>query len=525
MVFPLNALPSCQLVREGIDELLVKTHVKLEACRRYYEVVDADLLFFFSDIAIQAEAMGATVNFAKNTMPSVKKPASSIGMPFPSNVLRMKVNADVIRGLRLSFPDRMLSAMVYGPFTVAGQIAGEQKVLKGVVEKPSDVLVLLEKTLVVAQNYAQYLLDAGADLLWVSDPLAALLPPDNFWTFAGEFLSRLFDIYPSGPSMLHICGNIFQVIEEMVKTGVKGISFDQCMDLLFCEDVVPDNVGIIGNIDPVEIIELGSAEQVKSRVEDLVSVMGVKDNFNMSTGCAVPPSAPIENVVQFIETSKMCLSQLKPYAKVLAGIGDHVHRGERENLEVLIGLALEEGMDSLMVVNSGLMRAVRKGSARYNARQCYLPEILLMVDAFYQGYKMLAPHFMINGDKTPQVILGTVKGDFHEIGKDLVRIVLETNGVRVLDIGVDVSSERFIEAAKMHQVNIVGLSAFITSARKQLEQIVKSFQEKGLGDVSVIVGGAAVNRQIAMTIGAQGYAKNAVEAVKLVKDILKAGQG
>jgi methanogenic corrinoid protein MtbC1 len=311
----------------------------------------------------------------------------------------------------------------------------------------------------------------------------------------------------------------------MVKTGVRGISFDQCMDLLAYEDAIPDGVAIIGNIDPVEIVEMATPAEVAASVEDLVAIMGVKDNFTLSTGCALPPSTPIANVVRFIETGKAALSKLEPYSVTLAHLGDNVHRGERESVPKLVDRALEERADPLMIVNSGLMRAVRKGSARYETRQSFLPEILLMVDAFYQGFRTLEPHLAVEGDRPPQLILGTVKGDFHEIGKNLVRIILETNGVKVLDLGVNVPAEKFLEAADFHGVPVVGLSAFITSTRKQLTKIVRSFQQPDVRPVSIIVGGAAVNQQLAATIGANGYARDAVGAVKLVKHILKESKG
>jgi methanogenic corrinoid protein MtbC1 len=206
-------------------------------------------------------------------------------------------------------------------------------------------------------------------------------------------------------------------------------------------------------------------------------------------------------------------------------LGDKVHRGERESVPKLVDRALEERADPLMIVNSGLMRAVRKGSARYESRQSFLPEILLMVDAFYQGFRTLEPHLNIDGDRPPQVIIGTVKGDFHEIGKNLVRIILETNGVKVFDLGVNVTAEEFLAAAKSHGAPVVGLSAFITSARKQLSEIVRSFHRPDVPSVSIIVGGAAVNQQIAENIGARGYARDAVGAVKLVKHILKEIRG
>lgn len=525
MVFPINALPSCQMVEAGIDDILWNAEIKFEAVKRYYQKADADILFYFSDIAIQAEAMGARVCFAPDAMPSVQMPARSVALHPPAKVPRMVVNAEVLKRMDRRFPDKTISTMVYGPFTVAGQVAGEQEILRGIMEKPQDVLGLMEKSLICAQDYSRYLLNAGADLLWVSDPLAALLPPDDFWRFAGEFLARLYEIYPSGPTVLHICGDTSQILEDMVKTGVRGISFDQCMDLLAYEDAIPDGVAIIGNIDPVEIVEMATPEEVAASVEDLVAIMGVKDNFTLSTGCALPPSTPIANVVRFIETGRASLSKLEPYSVTLAQLGDKVHRGERESVPKLVDRALEERVDPLMIVNSGLMRAVRKGSARYESRQAFLPEILLMVDAFYQGFRTLEPRLVVEGDRPPQVILGTVKGDFHEIGKNLVRIILEANDVKVLDLGVNVAAEEFLEAAKSHGAPVVGLSAFITSARKQLAEIVRSFQRPDVRPVSIIVGGAAVNQQIATTIGARGYARDAVGAVKLVKHILKESKG
>ncbi len=519
-VFPINALPSFQMVEAGIDDISWNADIKFEAVKKYYQQVDADILFYFSDIAIQAEAMGAKVCFSPDAMPSVEMPGSSVNVVPPATVPRMAVNAQVLKRMAKEFPDRTLSTMVYGPFTVAGQLAGEQELLRGIVERPGEVLDLMEKCLACARDYGRYLLDAGAEVFWISDPLAALLPPDSFWRFAGEFLARLYDIHPTEPTVLHICGDTSQILKDMVKTGVRAISFDQCMDLLAYEDIVPKSVGIVGNIDPVEIIELAPPEEVAASTKDLVATMGVKDNFILSTGCALPPGTPIANVVRFIETGKRALSELTPHAQTLSRLSDAVHRGKRETVSALVSTSLKEETDPLMIVNSALMRAVRKGSACYESRQSFLPEILLMVDAFYQGFRTLEPHLGAAGDRPPQVILGTVKGDFHEIGKNLVRIILETNGVKVLDLGVNVPAGDFLAAVNTYEAPVVGLSAFITGARKQLVEIVNNFNRSDVRPVSIIVGGAAVNPQIAASIGTQGYARDAVGAVKLVKDIL-----
>jgi methanogenic corrinoid protein MtbC1 len=398
-VFPINALPSCQLVDEGVEEMCRNWEVKFRAARRYCDQVDADLLFFFSDIAIQAEAMGAPTTYSQTAMPMVSGPAKAIHQPLATHVDRMKVNAKVVRALAAEFADKMVSTMVYGPFKVAGQLAGEQKILREIVENADRVHSLLEKTVEVARSYASILLEAGANVLWVSDPLAALLPPDSFQEFAGHLLARLFELHRSGPTVLHICGDTTLVVEQMLSTGAVRISFDQCMDLLAIEDLVP-------------------------------------------------------------------------HQEYLEKLSDFTHRGDRSAVSGLLKQKKERRIDPLMIINASLMRAVRKGSARYETRQCFLPEILLMIDAFYEGYNALDLDSAVRKDRPFQVVLGTVQGDIHEIGKDLVRIILEANGLKVLDLGANIPSEQFIEACNSTGAPILALSVFITSARKQLVNTV-----------------------------------------------------
>ncbi|MBW2066700.1 MAG: hypothetical protein JRJ03_17460, partial [Deltaproteobacteria bacterium] len=219
------------MVEEGIDEILWKADVKFEALRRYYEQIEADVLFYFSDVVIQAEAMGAKAKYSRKMMPAVEATARVMSLPDPAQVPRMAVNANVLRRMAGEFPDKLRAALVYGPFTVAGLLAGEEAILRKLIDDPKEVLSLLEKTFECARRYALYLVESGANLLWISDPLAGLIPPDQFWDFAGNFLRRIFELFASIPTILHICGDTYQIIQAMVGTGVRGISFDNCMDL------------------------------------------------------------------------------------------------------------------------------------------------------------------------------------------------------------------------------------------------------------------------------------------------------
>lgn len=515
-VFPINALPAAQLVSEGIDVLSHRADIKLKAVERYYEQLDADLLFCFSDIVIQADAMGAEIAFGPESMPSIKRPATQLLQAKVGCHPRMQVNAEVIRGLRRSFPGRPVAAMVYGPFTVAGQVAGEQQVLRAVIENPAEVHALLEKTLACANDYADLLLSAGGSLLWVSDPLASLLPPALFREFAGEPLTRLF-LQHDASSALHICGDSTRIVAEMVCTGADGISFDQCMDLTTIEDAVPDTVAIIGNLDPVEVLELAESKYVADATTDLATVMGIKNNFCLSSGCAPPPTTPLANLISFVQTGHRVLADMAKWRKELEDITIHVHSGQRQELTKKVQKLLNGDIDPMVLLNSGLMRAIRKGSARYEAHFCYLPEILLMVDAFYEGYQLIRPRLGLVDQAPPQIALGTVKGDIHEIGKDLVKIILETTGVKVLDLGVNVEPGRFLAAHLDQGIPIIGLSAFNTSSRRQVETIVELFRQHDCSQAVILTGGAAMNQQVAADLGCHGYARDAVTAVSLVR--------
>ncbi|MFH1154801.1 MAG: uroporphyrinogen decarboxylase family protein [Pseudomonadota bacterium] len=519
--FPLNALPAANLAGVGIDTLSHDAKLKAKATISYYQEVPADLLFFFSDIAIQAEAMGATLNFSPESMPSVAAPARQVRLPRAADVPRMRMNAQVLKAMRRELPRRPSAALVYGPFTVAGQVAGEQEVLRGVVERPDEVHALLDQCLDLALDYAALMLEQGAEVLWVADPLAALLPPESFWDFAGGYLSRLFAFKGDRNTALHICGDTSQIVEPMLQTGVGGISFDQCMDLLAIEDRIPSDVAIIGNLEPVEILEQASPQEVVHSTEELVMSLGVLPNFVLSSGCGPPPGAPVANIKAFVQSGQRSMAHLAPHADRLLSLCSLVFHGKRQEVPALVNEIREQGAKPMTILRAGLMRAVKKGSALYEAKCCYLPAVLLMVDAFYPGYRVLQAELAQSGANRPAVALGTVQGDFHEIGKNLVAIMLEANGVGVKDLGVNVTPAMFVQACREDQCRVVGLSAFITSARHQLGAVKKALAAAGMVDVKMVTGGAAVNQHLAGQAGMHGYAKDAVAAVRLVKKLMK----
>lgn len=201
-----------------------------------------------------------------------------------------------------------------------------------------------------------------------------------------------------------------------------------------------------------------------------------------------------------------------------------VETGEIEQAEALARQALEAGLDPLEVITKGFtpgMTVVGDGFAR---GELFLPELVMAGEAMKAAIKVLEPELARRGTQREilgRVVLGTVQGDIHEIGKSLVGTLLSANGFQVFDLGVDVAPQRFVEEARSVDADIVGLSALLTTTMVVQADVIQALQQASLrGRVKVMVGGAPVTQSWADEIGADGYAEDAVGAVALAKRLL-----
>ena len=199
-----------------------------------------------------------------------------------------------------------------------------------------------------------------------------------------------------------------------------------------------------------------------------------------------------------------------------------VFEGQVEKTRNLATSMVQSGENPLSIINDGLIAGMNEVGERFKAGDMFVPEVIMSAKAMSAGVEAVKP--FIKGDeiKAPGVVvIGTVKGDLHDIGKNLVCMILESAGFKVIDIGVDNSAEQFIEAVKEHQPQIVGMSALLTTTMPAMKETIDAFIEAGIRDtIKIIVGGAPVSRQYAEEIGADGYGDDAISArdlcVKLV---------
>ncbi len=206
----------------------------------------------------------------------------------------------------------------------------------------------------------------------------------------------------------------------------------------------------------------------------------------------------------------------------LTEVAQAVVDGSRERAAGLTQQALDEGADPTRILEQGLQAGMAEIGRRFREGECYVPEVLLAARAMHVGLDVLRPRLTQTGVPTIGcVVIGTVAGDLHDIGKNLVGMMLEGAGFQVVDLGVDVSVEGFVEAVREHAPDIVGMSALITTTMPAMGQAVEALKEVGLrGAVKVVVGGAPVTREYASRIGADGYGVDAAEAVDVCKSLV-----
>ncbi len=198
--------------------------------------------------------------------------------------------------------------------------------------------------------------------------------------------------------------------------------------------------------------------------------------------------------------------------------------GDQDKIQESARDALKANIDPLEVVELGLSKGMAIVGESFEQGESYLPELLMAAATFNAAMEILMPEIEAQNKEIPKagtVLIGTVKGDVHNLGKNIVSMVLETNGFSVVDIGVDVSSLNFIEEARKVKADVIALSSLMTTTMPVQKEIIEILEEKNLrNEYFVIVGGGPVSQQWADEIGADGFGKTAVDAVDLIKRLL-----
>jgi len=196
---------------------------------------------------------------------------------------------------------------------------------------------------------------------------------------------------------------------------------------------------------------------------------------------------------------------------------------DQEKTAQLVRAHLDQGEDALEILDQALIAAMDEVGRQFSKGIFFVPEMLMAAEAMHAGLEVLKPHLARSDIKAKgTIIIGTVKGDVHDIGKNLVAMMLECAGYSVIDLGVDVSKGKFLAAAKKYQAQIVALSALLTTTLAEMEAVVADVRAKGGGSLKTLVGGAPVTASFAAEIGADGYSPDAAGAVSMARRLFSA---
>jgi 5-methyltetrahydrofolate--homocysteine methyltransferase len=207
---------------------------------------------------------------------------------------------------------------------------------------------------------------------------------------------------------------------------------------------------------------------------------------------------------------------------VIKEIYDGILNGKQKDVPVKVNAALDAGVDPTLILNEGMVAAMAEVGKLFEQGEYYVPEMLIAARAMQAGLAVLKPKLVQSDFKSAgKVVIGTVKGDLHDIGKNLVSMMLEGAAFEIIDLGTDVSPDKFVEAVKSNGANLIAMSALLTTTMPNMKNTIDALNTSGIrSQVKVMIGGAPVTDSYAQQIGADGYAPDASRAVALAKSLV-----
>lgn len=210
--------------------------------------------------------------------------------------------------------------------------------------------------------------------------------------------------------------------------------------------------------------------------------------------------------------------------EIILEISEFLQKGRSAKVKELVALALEQGINPEIILDKGLLAGMSVVGEKFKKNEVFVPEVLVSARAMNAGVEILRPYLIKAGVQTKGIaIIGTVKGDLHDIGKNIVKMMLEGKGLTVFDLGVDVPAEVFIEKAIEHNANVICCSALLTTTMDEMKRVVDKAVEAGIRDkVKIMIGGAPVNQSFCDTIGADYYTPDGATAGDVALQICNA---
>lgn len=308
MSAPLVGFPGIVLTESTVEQNLHDGLLQAKTLIALHKAVDFDIVFPMMDLTVEAEAFGSKINWSMDELPAVvgtivetQDQADSLIVPKIGEGNRLSVFVDTCRELKTAFPDKPVWAYVLGPFSIAGRLMGMTEIAIGTKLEPELVHAVLEKCRALLMDYSRALLETGVDGLMILEPASGMLGVDDANEFSNAYIKPIIQLTRNmgKTAALHNCGRIHHLVESLCATGIEVLHVGSVSDPSAIYPRIPENMVLMGNLDPTEVFLRGTPDVVKAAATKLADRMADRPRFVISSGCDLPPGVPIENLKAF----------------------------------------------------------------------------------------------------------------------------------------------------------------------------------------------------------------------------------
>ncbi|MCL5283569.1 MAG: MtaA/CmuA family methyltransferase [Armatimonadetes bacterium] len=490
----------------------------------------------------EAEALGCRIDYGgKAALPQVSSHPYKIGtavkLPFEfADHPAVNRTVGALRRLKADVGrDALVIGGVVGPFSLTGALAGTSEVLLATLEDTNQLAPLLEMSVEAAGILAQKLIEAGADAICVEDMLASpdMISPDAYREIVLKYEQRLFSAI-GVPSILHICGDVAGIIADMANSGASALSIDAKTNSRIARDATRGKVALIGPLSPTGVLLYGLVERIRQE-----AVEAAEAGFDVvAPGCGIAPETPIANVKAMIEGARSAERRSQFVASRPAGISmsdgplfvrynalsrrpalqesgklssanaespsdlksaelhevvEAVTVGDQPRTQSAVIAALEKHAP-LQVVEEGLVAGITRVSQLWDSGRYFLPQVIRAADAMEAGVVLCEKKIGKALQRKGTVVMFVAQGDIHSIGKNIVRSLLSANGYEIIDLGIDVSDERVVEAVRQYRPILLIGSALMTTTMSAFPRVAANLKQAGI-ELPFACGGGAVTQE------------------------------
>jgi uroporphyrinogen decarboxylase len=435
---------------------------------------------------------------------------------------------------------------------------------RSIISEPEFVKEILWRFSHWTRRVAINLMQLDFDLFFIPDDIgfgaAPMISPEHFREFCMPVMRNVIEVIDR-PVVYHSDGNIMPLMDDIIDLGVAGIANLEPgpMDIHEVKRLYGDRLTLIGNIDLHYTLTRGTPEETADEVRERIQTLSPGGRYILASANSLPRYVKPENVRAMADAvlqygnyppEKVTGRPEKPnYGRfmspregkrdsavvekmqtsvsesnsILSQIIQAVVKYQKDQIGGLVQSALEAGIDPEKIINDALIKAMDLVGKDFSANRIFVPEMLMAATTMKEGLNKVKPLLKASGGKPKgTVMLATVQGDLHDIGKNIVGMMLEGGGFEIIDLGINVTADDILTKAKEMEPDILGLSALLTTTMPQMKKVIDLFDNENLRDKTrVIIGGAPVSQKFADQIKADGYAKDAAATVDLCKGLIE----